>query len=143
MAQTDTQIAAGRAAAAFHLELRLQTLPDAPLRSGALHLSAIVSACYRSPAPLPAGTPVLLRLMVAVNADPPAPGARHLLWSALHSGQWLEVLANGELPLLRAVDDGVFTLAGQQQRPVFKVDLPPPEAAASAWHRLRRWLGGG
>ena len=134
MAQTQTQIASARAAAAYHLELRLHDLPPAPRRSGWLQLGASVSACYRSPGPLPQDGRVLLRLLVAVADDPPAPGAGHLVWSALRAGQSLEVLASGQWPLLTPVDDGVALLPGPQRQPVFAAAAPAVETAG--W---RRW----
>ena len=140
MAQTQTQIAAARAAAAYHLELRLLALPAAPQRSGPLQLPAAVSACYRSPVPLLLGSQVVVALQVALAADPPPPGGRHLPWLALRSGLLIEVLANGDLTLLTPVDGGVASLPGPQCRPVLVADAPPPDAAMSGWRRFLRLL---
>lgn len=135
MARTQQQVDALIANAHYHLEVVLNALPAPPQRTGSYDFDAVVASCYRSPSPLARGTPVRLTLPVFVRGDPPAPGDRHVDWSALKAGQSLEIVANGNLARLRVVDGGLRLLAQAVGVPSLGAVAAHQAAPARPWWR--------
>ena len=141
MAQTLEQLNAAFGAAAYHLEVEIVSR-STPQRSGPVQIGSTVSMCYRSPAPLSNGSPISLKLWVAVLGDPPPPGRHHVKLQALEATRYLEVLANGALPTLQVVDGGVRLLSVPDGNPALgplaHALQAPKSAWWSAWLALRR-----